>query len=173
MHGASDLKRQGGDGRWDSGHTRITCSTPHAYSKWCNKSRGHLGGETSSRRPERLSGRAATVILTSFRAPIPSFGSLLAFGRALSASLAFCMFCVTTRVQGSGVQGPKVQGWVWFRCLSGAAGSTHEDPDCVLETCADVPPLCASVKHSLKSRSPAGRASMRTAANLREAGQAG
>jgi len=110
-----------------------------------------------------LSERAATGILTSFwartRAPIPSFGSLLAFGRqgtylgrALSASLAFCMFCVTTRVQGSGAcRAPRCKDGFGFVVCREQLGLHMMIPTAGLrprDMCR-----CASIKHSLKQES--------------------
>ena len=91
---------------------------------------------------------------------IPSFGSLLAFGRqgtylgrALSASLAFCMFCVTTRVQGSGAcRAPRCKdGFGFVVCREQLGLHMMMFPTAGLrprDMCR-----CASIKHSLKQES--------------------
>ena len=107
----------------------------------------------------RLSGRPAFLRPSGRPQGIPSFGSLLAFGRqgtylgrALSASLAFCMFCVTTRVQGSGAcRAPRCKDGFGFVVCREQLGLHMMIPTAGLrprDMCR-----CASIKHSLKQES--------------------
>ena len=73
-------------------------------------------------------------------------------GRALIASLAFCMFCVTTRVQGSGAcRAPRSKDGFGFVVCREQLGLHMMIPTASSPSSRHVP--MASIKHSLKQES--------------------